>query len=145
MKYADLSKNRTSDYVLDWNAMLSLDGNTAPYLQYAHARIHSLFAKGRIDVDALADVSSIEGAEERALALQLARFQETLEHVAETVMPHHLCAYLYDLATAFMRFYEACPVLGAGREQDRLALCRRAAQTLSTGLELLGIEAVERM
>ena len=145
VKYADLSKNRTSDYVLDWNAMLSLDGNTAPYLQYAHARIHSLFARGRIDVDALADVSSIEGAEERALALQLARFQETLEHVAETVMPHHLCAYLYDLATAFMRFYEACPVLGAEREQDRLALCGRAAQTLSTGLELLGIEAVERM
>ena len=145
VKYADLSKNRTSDYVFDWEAMLSLDGNTAPYLQYAHARIQSVFARGRVDVDALPDVASIDGPEERALALQLARFQETLEHVAASVMPHHLCAYLYDLATVFMRFYEACPVLGSERQQDRLALCRRAARTLAAGLELLGIEAVERM
>ena len=145
VKYADLSKNRTGDYVLDWDAMLALDGNTAPYLQYAYARVRSLFAKGDIDEDALMDAAAFDEPEERALALQLARFQETLEQVAATVLPHHLCTYLYDLATAFMRFYEHCPVLGSERRNDRLALCRRTAQTLSKGLDVLGIETVERM
>ena len=145
VKYADLSKNRTSDYVFDWNAMLALDGNTAPYLQYAYARIRSLFAKGGIDPDALPAVASFAAPQERSLALQLARCQETLEQVAATVMPHHLCAYLFDLATAFMRFYEACPVLGSEREGERLALCERTARTVSTGLGALGIETVDRM
>ena len=145
VKYADLSKNRTSDYMFDWNAMLALDGNTAPYLQYAYARIRSLFAKGGIDPDVLPAVASFAAPEERSLALQLARFQETLEQVAATVMPHHLCAYLFDLATAFMRFYEACPVLGSEREGERVALCERTAQTVSQGLHMLGIETVDRM
>ena len=145
VKYADLSKNRTSDYAFDWDAMLSFDGNTAPYLQYAYARIMSLFARAGIEPDSADGALAIAAPEEHALALQLARFQETLELVASTVMPHHLCAYLYDLAAAFMRFYENCPVLGSDLQASRLGLCRRTAETLKTGLGLLGIETVERM
>ncbi len=145
VKYADLSKNRTSDYVFDWQAMLALEGNTAPYLQYAYARIQSLFAKGGVDPSSLSGKPTLREPEEHALALQLARFQETLEQVAATVMPHHLCAYLYDLASAFMRFYESCPVLGSDARDDRLLLCQRTAETLSKGLGLLGIDTVDRM
>ena len=145
VKYADLSKNRTGDYVFDWNAMMSFEGNTAPYLQYAYARIQSLFQRGQVDAAALTGAPTIREAEEHALALQVARFQETLEQVAATVMPHHLCTYLYDLASAFMRFYERCPVLDSEFRDDRLLLCRHTAATLSRGLDLLGIETVERM
>ena len=145
VKYADLSKNRTGDYVFDWDAMMSFEGNTAPYLQYAYARIQSLFQRGRVDAAALTGAPTIRETEEHALALQIARFQETLEQVAATVMPHHLCTYLYDLAAAFMRFYERCPVLGSEFQDDRLLLCRHTAATLSRGLDLLGIETVERM
>ena len=145
VKYADLSKNRTGDYVFDWDAMMSFEGNTAPYLQYAYARIQSLFQRGRVDAAALTGAPTIRETEEHALALQIARFQETLEQVAATVMPHHLCTYLYDLAAAFMRFYERCPVLGCEFQDDRLLLCRHTAATLSRGLDLLGIETVERM
>ena len=145
VKYADLSKNRTGDYVFDWNAMMSFEGNTAPYLQYAYARIQSLFQRGQVDAAALTGRPTIREAEEHALALQVARFQETLEQVAATVMPHHLCTYLYDLASAFMRFYERCPVLDSEFRGDRLLLCRHTAATLSRGLDLLGIETVERM
>ena len=145
VKYADLSKNRTSDYLLDWDAMLSFDGNTAPYLQYAYARIRSLFARGGVDPDSVAGPLRIEERAEHVLALQLARFQETLELVAASVMPHHLCSYLYDLASAFMRFYENCPVLGSDAEDSRLLLCARTAETLKAGLGLLGIDTVERM
>lgn len=145
VKYADLSKNRTGDYVFDWNAMMSFEGNTAPYLQYAYARIQSLFQRGQVDAAALTGAPTIREAEEHALALQVARFQETLEQVAATVMPHHLCTYLYDLASAFMRFYERCPVLDSEFRNDRLLLCRHTAATLSRGLDLLGIETVERM
>lgn len=145
VKYADLSKNRTGDYVFDWNAMMSFEGNTAPYLQYAYARIQSLFQRGQVDTAALTGAPTIREAEEHALALQIARFQETLEQVAATVMPHHLCTYLYDLASAFMRFYERCPVLDSEFRDDRLLLCRHTAATLSRGLDLLGIETVDRM
>ena len=145
VKYADLSKNRTGDYLFDWNAMMSFEGNTAPYLQYAYARIQSLFRRGRVDIESLAGTPAIREPLEHALALQLVRFQETLEQVAATVMPHHLCTYLYDLAAAFMRFYEHCPVLDSDARADRLLLCRHTAATLSRGLELLGIETVERM
>ena len=145
VKYADLSKNRTGDYVFDWDAMMSFEGNTAPYLQYAYARIQSLFQRGQVDAAALTGRPAIREAEEHALALQIARFQETLEQVATTVMPHHLCTYLYDLAAAFMRFYERCPVLDSDVENDRLLLCRHTAATLSRGLDLLGIETVDRM
>ena len=147
VKYADLSKNRTSGYVFDWQAMLSFDGNTAPYLQYAYARIQSLFAKGNIDPRGLSGAPTLAEPEEHALALRLARFQETLEQTAATAMPHHLCAYLYDLATAFTRFYENCPVLtaAAGQRDGRLLLCQRSAEVLEEGLDLLGIETVARM
>lgn len=145
VKYADLSKNRTSDYVFDWQAMLALDGNTAPYLQYAYARIQSIFAKGEVDAAALTGTPTLAAPEEHRLALQLARFQEMAEHVAATAMPHHLCGYLYDLATAFMRFYERCPVLAAEARYSRLLLCQRTAERLGTGLDLLGIETVARM
>ncbi len=145
VKYADLSKNRTSDYLFDWDAMLSFEGNTAPYLQYAYARVQSLFVRGQVDPRSLTGRPAIREPEEHALALQLARYQETLEQVAATVMPHHLCTYLYDLAAAFMRFYEHCPVLDSDARGDRLLLSKHTASTLSRGLGLLGIETVDRM
>ena len=146
VKYADLSKNRTGDYVFDWNAMLSLDGNTAPYLQYAYARIQSIFERGGVaQTEALAREPRIATPEEHALALRLARFQEVVEQVGATAMPHYLCGYLYDVATAFTRFYENCPVLASDARESRLLLCRRSAETLRTGLGLLGIDTVPRM
>ncbi|MFU8813973.1 MAG: arginine--tRNA ligase [Pseudomonadales bacterium] len=147
VKYADLSKNRASDYVFDWDQILSFDGNTAPYLQYAYTRIRSIFRRGGIDEVQLQGQILLEAAEEHALAVALLRLQETLEQVAADGHPHYLCGYLYELATQFMRFYEACPILNAEetRRASRLLLCRRAAETLRTGLDLLGIETVERM
>ena len=134
VKYADLSKNRTSDYVFDWDAMMSFDGNTAPYLQYAYARIMSLFARGDVDPKSVTGPLAVNAREEHLLALQLARFQETLELVANSVMPHHLCTYLYELASAFMRFYESCPVLGSDAEASRLLLCARTAERVESRL-----------
>jgi arginyl-tRNA synthetase len=147
VKYADLSKNRTSDYVFDWDQMLSFEGNTAPYLQYAYTRIRSIFRRGAIDEAALTGRIRLEAAEEHALAVALLRLQETVEQVAEDGHPHYLCGYLYELATQFSRFYEACPILSAddATRTSRLLLCRRTAQTLRGGLDLLGIETVERM
>ena len=146
VKYADLSKNRTSDYVFNWEAMLSFDGNTAPYLQYAYARIQSLFRRGGVDPEALIGTPNPRAPEEHALALVLARLQETLEQVATQAMPHFLCAWLYDLASAFMRFYENCPVLEESPSREsRLLLCRQTADSIQTGLGLLGIETVDRM
>ena len=145
VKYADLAKNRTGDYVFDWHAMLSLDGDTAPYLQYAYARIQSLFEKGQVEPATLDGRPALEEPEEHALALRLARFQETLEQVAATVMPHYLCTYLHDLATAFTRFYHRCPILDSEARNGRLLLCRHTADTLASGLGLLGIDTVDRM
>ena len=147
VKYADLSKNRTSDYVFDWNQMLAFEGNTAPYLQYAYSRIRSLFRRGAIDAAALPETPQINAAEEHQLAVQLVRYQEAVEQVAEDGFPHLLCTYLYELATAFMRFYESCPILTAEPvvRDSRLVLCERTAATLKDGLGLLGIETIERM
>ena len=145
VKYADLSKNRTSDYVLDWNAMLSFEGNTAPYLQYAYARIQSIFEKGGVNAAELAGAPTLGTAEEHALGVRLAQFQEVAEQVAATAMPHHLCGNLHAIATAFARFYENCPVLTAEHRDSRLLLCQRTAATLRTGLGLLGIEVSPRM
>ena len=145
VKYADLSKNRNSDYVFSWDSMLSFEGNTAPYLQYAYTRIASVFRRAE-GFDATAPVVLGEEAE-RQLALALARFADALQSVARETMPHFLCAYLYELAGQFMRFYEACPVLkseGAVRA-SRLRLCELTARTLKTGLGLLGIEVLEQM
>jgi arginyl-tRNA synthetase len=147
VKYADLSKHRTSDYVFDWDQMLSFDGNTAPYLQYAYTRIRSVFRRGGIDEAALTGDIVVTEPAEHALAVMLLRLQETLEQVADDGLPHLLCNYLYELASLFMRFYEACPVLNSepAVRDSRLLLCRRTAETLRFGLSLLGIDVVERM
>lgn len=147
VKYADLSKNRNSDYIFNWDAMLSFEGNTAPYLQYAYARIQSIFR--RVDnYDAQAALTLQENAE-RALAMKLLQFTEATDSVAKEGLPNHLCTYLYELAGHFMSFYEACPILKDGVAQDvrnsRLRLADLTAQTLQTGLRLLGIGVMERM
>ncbi len=147
IKYADLSKNRLNDYVFDWDSMLAFEGNTAPYLQYAFARIQSLFVRSDVKTTSYREDIALETQIERDLALQLCRFQETLELVGRDAMPHHLCAYLYELTSHFMRFYETCPVLEAPEKarKSRLALCAETAKTLETGLDCLGIATVTRM
>ena len=145
VKYADLSSDRIKDYVFDWKRMVAFEGNTGPYLQYAHARIHSIFRKAGSDAGGGAIV--IAAPAERALALELLAFGRALEDVEATLEPHKLCGYLYGLASSFSSFFEACPVLKAEpvERASRLALCRLTARTLATGLTLLGIEAPERM
>jgi len=177
VKYADLSQNRASDYVFSWDKMLSLDGNTAPYMQYAYARIRSIFGKekgsGTFSAELAGEAASDEAGStpgsapdraekvpdpfssspqiaepaERALAVKLLQFPETVEAVAAECLPNLLCAYLYELAGAFMGFYENCPVLKADEptRAGRLALCDLTARTIRTGLSLLGIEVLDRM
>ena len=147
VKYADLSRNRTSDYVFDWGRMLAFEGNTAPYLQYAYARIRSLFRRGAIEPESLAGATTPRAPAERTLAVALIRFEEVLDQVAAEGMPHLLCGYLHDLATRFTRFYEQQPILkaDAGERENRLRFAQRTARTLEAGLELLGIETVDRM
>jgi arginyl-tRNA synthetase len=149
VKYADLLPNRQSDYVFSWDKMLALQGSTAPYLQYAYARIRSIFRKAE-GGEFKAEISNfkLEAAEELALAKQLLNFGLTLEAVAEELRPNFLCNYLYELAGKFTSFYENCPVLKAGNEatrNSRLALCDLTARVLKQGLETLGIETVEQM
>jgi arginyl-tRNA synthetase len=144
LKYADLSNNRTRDSVFDPDRMLALNGNTGVYLQYAHARTRSVLRKagehGPLDAGV-----PLEKAE-RALALQLDGFGDVLAEVATSYEPHLLCAYLYGLAQAFAVFWERCPVLGGGAARDnRLALCRLTADTLRTGLNLLGVAAPDEL
>src|SRR5690606_19779550 len=145
----DLSKTRTNDYIFDWNAMLSFEGNTGPYLQYAYTRIRSIFRKADIAMDAVQGDMQIGTEQEKALALKLLQFAEAVEQVGADAMPHILCNYLYDLASLFMTFYEACPILKDDVPPDlrtsRLLLSRAVAHTLETGLGLLGIEVMERM
>lgn len=149
VKYADLSKNRTTDYVFDWDNMLSFEGNTAPYLQYAYTRVLSVFRKAELSIDqALSGHITIEHEKERALALRLCQFDETITTVASDGLPHVLCNYLYDIATLFSSFYEHCPILSAENEQQklsRLKLAALTARTLQTGLDMLGIKTVEKM
>ncbi len=148
VKYADLAHNRTSDYVFSWDKMLALDGNTAPYMQYAYARIRSIFRKADVaSGDRQMAAILIEEPAERALAIKLVQFPETLESVAAECLPHLLCNYLYELASAFMTFYESCPVLKSAEpiRASRLALCELTARTISRGLDLLGIETLEQM
>ncbi|MCK5726475.1 MAG: arginine--tRNA ligase [Thiotrichaceae bacterium] len=144
VKYADLSKNRTTDYIFDWDAMLSFEGNTAPYLQYAYTRIRSIFRKaGKIDHHKVV----ITEPSEHQLALQLLQFNTAVDHVAKDGVPHYLCNYLFELAGNFMTFYEACPILKAepNTQSSRLQLAQLTANTLATGLKLLGINTMERM
>ncbi len=147
VKYADLSKNRTSDYIFNWDTMLSFEGNTAPYLQYAYARISSIFRKVE-NYNAQADVIINEPAEHQ-LALKLLQFSDAIQSVAKDGMPNFLCNYLFELAGNFMTFYEACPILKEGVavevKESRLQLAQLTANTLKTGLDLLGIETLERM
>lgn len=146
VKYADLSKNRTSDYVFDWNTMLSFEGNTAPYLLYAFARINSIIRKQDSSTSHLS-LSNAEAPEERALLVKALQFAESVEAVATDCFPNQLCQYLYELSGTFMRFYEACPILKAepAVRNNRLALATLTANTLQKGLELLGIQTLDQM
>jgi arginyl-tRNA synthetase len=155
VKYADLLPNRQSDYIFNWDKMLALQGNTAPYLLYAYARIKSIFRKSDVASALCADESSLrldttlklDAPEAIALAKHLLNFGLTLEAVAEEYRPNFLCNYLFQLAGKFTGFYENCPVLkaeGAVRE-SRLALCDLTARVLKQGLNVLGIETVEQM
>ncbi len=149
VKYADLLPNRQSDYVFSWDKMLALQGNTAPYLQYAYTRIASIRRKAEIESAIRNPQSAISPAapEEIALAKHLLNFGLTLEAVAEEYRPNFLCNYLYELAGKFTSFYENCPVLKADDavRASRLALCDLTARVLKQGLETLGIETVEQM
>jgi arginyl-tRNA synthetase len=147
VKYADLSKNRTSDYVFNWDNMLSFEGNTAPYLLYAYSRVASIVRRSEMDVSALNAPITVVEDQERALAVKLCQFEEAIQQVINDGMPHFMCAYLYELAGIFMSFYEACPILNAedALKESRLQLALSTAATLKQGLELLGIETLERM
>ncbi len=171
VKYADLSQNRQSDYVFSWDRMLALEGNTAPYLMYAYARVRSIYRKGAetqagvndgaVTIGPPASIRTASASEsaasgsansgepaERALALRIARFAETIDGVAAGLRINLLTDYLYELSGAFMKFYESCPVLGADTPQQRasrLKLCDLTARTLRVGLDLLGIRVLERM
>lgn len=148
VKYADLSKNRSSDYIFNFEQMLSFEGNTAPYLLYAYTRVASVFRKAGLD---MADVNGdflLQEEAEQALAARLVQFGEVLESVAEKGLPHLLCTYLYDVAGLFSTFYEHCPILSgdnAALKQSRLKLAALTARTLKQGMELLGLSPLERM
>ena len=146
VKYADLSKNRTTDYVFDWDNMLSFEGNTAPYIQYAFARIASILR--RVTTDRISGPVVISNDKEHTLAVKLLQFEETLHRVAKDGTPHVMCAWLYDLAGAFSRFYTDCPILNAlepAQTASRLKLAELTARTLKMGLTMLGIDVPERM
>ena len=145
VKYADLSTDRTKDYAFDFDRMLTFDGNTAPYLQYAHARIRSIFR--RADIEPPTGPVTLAEPAERRLALDLLSFGPVLADVAESMEIHRLAGHLFGLASAFTTFYEHCPVLRADEptRTSRLVLCDLTARTLATGLALLGIEAPARM
>ncbi|MGD0137505.1 MAG: arginine--tRNA ligase [Tepidisphaeraceae bacterium] len=144
VKYADLSKDRVSDYVFSFDKMLALDGNTAPYLQYAHARIRSIFRKaGQAQMGQI----SLQSPFELSLAKHILRLGEVIDLVARQLQPHHLCAYVYELATRFSGFFENCPVIQSepAIRASRLALCDLTARTFELGLDLLGIEHPDQM
>jgi arginyl-tRNA synthetase len=149
VKYADLSNDRIKDYVFDYDRMLSLEGNTAPYLLYSVARIRSIFRRGDVDFDAFAaDHVAAEQPAEKALVLKLIQLPGVIESVADTLEPHRLCNHLFELATLYHRFFEHCPVLkaeDATQREGRLALCKLTAAALGRGLGLLGIRVVQRM
>lgn len=148
IKYADLSKSRTTDYIFDWDNMLAFEGNTAPYMQYAYTRVASIFKRAEIDVNSLTAPMVLTEDRELTLATRLLQFEETLTSVAREGTPHVMCAYLYDVAGLFSGFYEDCPILNAEDatvRNSRLKLALLTQRTLKTGLDTLGIETVERM
>ena len=146
VKYAELSVNRESNYIFDWDRMLSFEGNTALYLQYAYARIQSIFRKhdGAVDGKIV-----LEDELERRLALTLLRFDDVLVGAASESMPHYISGYLYDLTTLFMKFYEQNPILKDGVSDEirdsRLMLAKLVADTIKQGLEILGIKVLDRL
>lgn len=148
IKYADLSQNRNNDYVFSFDRMLALNGNTSPYLQYAHARICSIFRKAQIDFVTFCGESHISEPQERDLMLKLMEFGQIVENVAQELRPHVLCNYLYELASCFSVFYDKCKVIGCEGEslqQSRLNICMATRRTLEHGLDLLGISAPQEM
>ena len=148
VKYADLSKHRTSDYSFNFELMLNFDGNTAPYLLYAYTRVASVFRKLGKGFEEVEGNIVLQAAHEQDLAARLAQFGEVLNNVAEKGTPHVLCSYLYDIAGLFSSFYENCPILAAEtaeQQQSRLRLAALTGRTLKQGLELLGLETLERM
>ncbi|MEI9532568.1 arginine--tRNA ligase [Moellerella wisconsensis] len=148
VKYADLSKSRTTDYIFDWDNMLAFEGNTAPYMQYAYTRVASIFKRAEVDQTDLSLPLVLTDEREKALAIRLLQFEETITQVARDGTPHVMCAYLYDVAGLFSGFYEHCPILTAesdAQRQSRLKLALLTQKTLKTGLETLGIQTVERM
>ncbi|MCE5164020.1 arginine--tRNA ligase [Plesiomonas sp. PI-19] len=148
VKYSDLSKNRTTDYIFDWENMLSFEGNTAPYMQYAYTRVASIFKRAGVDESQLTGKIVLTDDREKALATKLMQFEEAVYSVVREGEPHLMCAYLYELAGLFSSFYEACPILNSD-DQDvrnsRLKLSSLTAKTLKQGLDLLGIQTVDRM
>ncbi|MBF8999541.1 arginine--tRNA ligase [Vibrio nitrifigilis] len=147
VKYADLSKHRTTDYVFDWDNMLAFEGNTAPYMQYAYTRVASIFSKAGVSMDNLSGSIQITDDKEKALVAKLLQFEEAVQAVAREGQPHLLCAYLFELAGQFSSFYEACPILSAedNVKNSRLQLAALTAKTIKQGLALLGINTLERM
>ncbi|CCN37144.1 arginyl-tRNA synthetase [Vibrio nigripulchritudo SO65] len=148
VKYADLSKHRTTDYVFDWDNMLAFEGNTAPYMQYAYTRVASVFAKAGVSMDSLEGEVKITEEKEKTLIAKLLQFEEAVQSVAREGQPHIMCSYLFELAGQFSSFYEACPILIAEDQavkQSRLKLAALTAKTIKQGLSLLGIETLERM
>jgi len=149
VKFADLSKNRTSDYIFNWKTMLSFEGATAPYLQYAYSRIQSIFSKAGVEQALNTQTINIIEPQERALALKILQLEDVIDAVISECTPNLLCNYLYELASQYMSFYEACPILKEGIDeeikQSRLALCQLISLTLNKGLDVLGIEVMERM
>ena len=149
VKYADLSTDRIKDYTFDWDRMLSFDGNTSPYLQYAHARICSIFRRANVERQSVRNVMPIiEHTAERELAMRVLQFDSAFWDTLDKYSPHRLCTYLYDLASCFSSFYEQCSVLKADTDDQRnsrLMLCDLTARVMQSGLDVLGIEAPEQM
>lgn len=147
IKYADLSKNRTSDYMFDWDTMLSFEGNTAPYMLYAYTRINSLFSRAGLELGDFSAPVILKDANDIKLAKQLTLFPEVIDSVAQKAAPHLLCTYLYELAGIFSSFYESCPILNEEQslKMSRLMLSCLTARVLKLGLYLLGIQTLNRM
>ncbi len=149
VKYSDLSTDRVKDYVFDWERMLSFDGNTAPYLQYAHARMCSIFRRAGVERISVRSVGPIIfDGREHTLAIRILQFDSAVWDALDKYSPHRLCTYLFELATDFTAFYEHCPVLKADTDEQRMSrlyLCDAAARVLECGLNLLGIRAPEQM
>ncbi|MGF1875788.1 arginine--tRNA ligase [Photobacterium frigidiphilum] len=147
VKYADLSKHRTTDYIFDWDNMLAFEGNTAPYMQYAYTRVASIFKRADMNLADLTHPIVINDEKEQALLSTLLQFEEAVLNVSREGQPHLMCTYLFELAGKFSSFYEACPILNAEEavKQSRLKLALLTAKTIKQGLDLLGIETLERM